>query len=103
MSVYNRHNGPQPTATIGWNTLLTSASEAGFRQAGEGVETRECEGESMPQNIYDDPEFFTGYSQLRRSREDLVGAPEWLVLRSMLPPLESVRVLDLGCGFGAFA
>jgi len=57
----------------------------------------------MPQNIYDDPEFFAGYSQLRRSREGLAGAPEWPVLRSMLPPLKGARVLDLGCGFGAFA
>jgi SAM-dependent methyltransferase len=57
----------------------------------------------MPQNIYDDPEFFAGYSQLRRSREGLAGAPEWPVLQSMLPPLEGARVLDLGCGFGAFA
>src|SRR5262249_10877011 len=63
--VCNRHNGHQATATIGWNTLLASMDEAGFRHAGEGAEIRECEGESMPQNIYDDPEFFAGYSQLR--------------------------------------
>ena len=30
----------------------------------------------MPQNIYDNPEFFAGYSQLPRSREGLAGAPE---------------------------
>src|SRR5712691_716838 len=57
----------------------------------------------MPQNIYDDPAFFEGYSKLRRSREGLAGAPEWPALRSMLLPLEGSRVLDLGCGFGAFA
>jgi SAM-dependent methyltransferase len=57
----------------------------------------------MTQNIYDDPAFFEGYSQLRRSREGLAGAPEWPALRSMLPPLWGSRVLDLGCGFGAFA
>jgi SAM-dependent methyltransferase len=57
----------------------------------------------MPQNIYDDPNFFAGYSQFRRSVEGLAGAPEWPVLRSMLPPLEGLRVLDLGCGFGWFA
>lgn len=57
----------------------------------------------MAQNIYDDPEFFAGYSQFRRSQEGLDGAPEWLTLRSMLPPMEGLRVLDLGCGFGAFA
>jgi SAM-dependent methyltransferase len=57
----------------------------------------------MPQNIYDDPEFFEGYSQFRRSREGLAGAPEWPTLHSMLPPMEGLRVLDLGCGYGWFA
>ncbi len=57
----------------------------------------------MSQNLYDDPAFFAGYSQLARSRDGLAGAPEWATLRSMLPPLEGLRVLDLGCGFGAFA
>src|SRR6476646_6076294 len=57
----------------------------------------------MPQNIYDDPNFFQGYSQLRRSREGLTGAPEWQVLREMLPPMQGLRVLDLACGFGAFS
>ena len=56
----------------------------------------------MAQNIYDDPTFFEGYSQFRRSREGLDGAPEWPTLRSMLPPIQRLRVLDLGCGFGAF-
>ena len=57
----------------------------------------------MPQNIYDDPDFFAGYSQFRRSREGLAGAPEWPTLQNMLPPMQGLRVLDLGCGFGAFA
>ena len=56
----------------------------------------------MPQNIYDDPDFFEGYSQLRRSCEGLAGAPEWPALRSMLPLLKGLCVLDLGCGFGWF-
>lgn len=57
----------------------------------------------MAQNIYDNPGFFAQYSQFLRSREGLAGAPEWPALRSMLLPLEGKRVLDLGCGFGAFA
>ena len=57
----------------------------------------------MPQNLYDDPDFFAGYSQFRRSREGLAGAPEWLALQTMLPPVSGLRILDLGCGFGAFA
>lgn len=56
----------------------------------------------MTQNIYDDETFFAGYSQLPRSVHGLDGAPEWPVLRAMLPELRGKRVLDLGCGFGWF-
>src|SRR5882757_3088478 len=56
----------------------------------------------MTQNIYDDEEFFEGYSRLGRSVEGLDGAPEWPALRALLPELRGLRVLDLGCGFGWF-
>jgi SAM-dependent methyltransferase len=56
----------------------------------------------MTQNIYDNSDFFAGYSQLGRSVEGLAGAAEWPSLRAMLPPLDGARVLDLGCGFGWF-
>lgn len=56
----------------------------------------------MAQNIYDNPEFFDGYSQLPRSRQGLDGAPEWPALRALLPNLHDLRVLDLGCGYGWF-
>ncbi len=54
----------------------------------------------MAQNVYDDPEFFAGYSRLRRQVEGLDGAPEWPRLRAMLPQVGGKRVADLGCGFG---
>lgn len=54
------------------------------------------------QNIYDDPEFFAGYSRLARSVEGLAGAPEWPALRALLPDLSGLRIVDLGCGFGWF-
>jgi SAM-dependent methyltransferase len=57
----------------------------------------------MAQNIYDNDEFFVAYSGLRRSVEGLDGAPEWPTLRSMLPELSGLRVVDLGCGFGWFS
>jgi SAM-dependent methyltransferase len=56
----------------------------------------------VTQTLYDDPAFFAGYSQLRRSQEGLDGAPEWPALRAMLPPLHGLRVVDLGCGYGWF-
>lgn len=56
----------------------------------------------MTQNIYDDWDFFVGYSQLPRSVEGLNGAPEWPSLQAMLPPLQDLKVLDIGCGFGWF-
>lgn len=57
----------------------------------------------MTQNIYDNPEFFQVYSQMRRSVEGLGGAAEWPVLRALLPDVRGKRILDLGCGFGWFA
>lgn len=54
------------------------------------------------QNIYDDDIFFAGYSKLARSVEGLAGAPEWPTLRAMLPAMEGLSVVDLGCGFGWF-
>ena len=72
------------------------------RGAGTGPATRNTETETMSQNIYDDPEFFAGYSRLGRSVEGLNGAAEWPALRAMLPPIRGLRVCDLGCGFGWF-
>ena len=54
------------------------------------------------QNIYDNAEFFEGYSQMRRSAEGLAGAAEWPSMRALLPDLHGLKVLDLGCGFGWF-
>lgn len=56
----------------------------------------------MAQNVYDDDEFFDGYSTLPRSVDGLDGAPEWPTLRAMLPPVADHAVLDLGCGYGWF-
>lgn len=56
----------------------------------------------VPQNIYDDPDFFAAYSSMARSTQGLDGAPEWPSLAAMLPPLDGQRVVDLGCGFGWF-
>jgi SAM-dependent methyltransferase len=56
----------------------------------------------MTQNIYDDPDFFAGYSRLGRSVEGLDGAAEWPALRALLPEMQGLRVVDLGCGFGWF-
>jgi ubiquinone/menaquinone biosynthesis C-methylase UbiE len=56
----------------------------------------------MTQNVYDNAEFFAGYSRLPRSMQGLDGAPEWPALRALLPDVRGASVLDLGCGFGWF-
>jgi SAM-dependent methyltransferase len=58
----------------------------------------------MPQNVYDDPEFYVGYERLRRTGTGLNAILEQPALWTLLPAsLEGMRVLDLGCGFGDFA
>jgi len=54
----------------------------------------------MAQNIYDNPDFFAGYSQLPRQVHGLAGAPEWPALRAMFPDMAGRRAIDLGCGVG---
>jgi len=54
----------------------------------------------MAQNIYDDKQFFEGYSQLPRQTQGLQGTPEWEFFRSLLPDIHDASVLDLGCGYG---
>jgi SAM-dependent methyltransferase len=56
----------------------------------------------MAQNIYDNPAFFEGYSQLGRSVEGLAGAAEWPALQALLPRVRGLNVVDLGCGYGWF-
>lgn len=65
----------------------------------DGARATHREG-NVAQNIYDNAEFFAGYSQLPRQVRGLDGAPEWPAVRAMLPDLNGLRVADLGCGFG---
>ncbi|MCC6177763.1 MAG: class I SAM-dependent methyltransferase [Chloroflexi bacterium] len=56
-----------------------------------------------PQNIYDDPDFFAGYSTLERFGDGWDRAVEHPVFIALLPDVRGVRVLDLGCGMGQLA
>lgn len=56
-----------------------------------------------PQNIYDNPDFYKSYRELRIKDTGLNGALEVPALRAQLPALSGLAVLDLGCGFGDFA
>ena len=53
-----------------------------------------------PQNIYDDPRFFAGYSTLERFGAGWTGALEQPLFLGLLPEVAGARVLDLGCGAG---
>jgi len=56
----------------------------------------------MKQNIYDNPQFFKGYIKLRETNNGLNDILEQPVLRTLLPRLEGLKVLDIGCGMGQF-
>jgi 2-polyprenyl-3-methyl-5-hydroxy-6-metoxy-1,4-benzoquinol methylase len=56
-----------------------------------------------PQNVYDDPRFFAGYSRLERFGPGWQRAVEHPDFVSLLPDARGKRVLDLGCGAGQLA
>jgi 2-polyprenyl-3-methyl-5-hydroxy-6-metoxy-1,4-benzoquinol methylase len=56
-----------------------------------------------PQNTYDDPEFFAGYSRLERFGSGWTKAFEYPSFMALLPDVSGRRVLDLGCGAGQLA
>lgn len=56
-----------------------------------------------PQNVYDDPEFLAGYSELERFRQEWGAAYEHGEFTSLLSDAAALRVLDLGCGAGQLA
>jgi 2-polyprenyl-3-methyl-5-hydroxy-6-metoxy-1,4-benzoquinol methylase len=61
------------------------------------------EDDLMKQNAYDDDTFFEGYKNLRESGSGLNDVLEQPSIRSLLPGLSGLDVLDLGCGMGQFA
>lgn len=54
----------------------------------------------MPQNIFDNEEFFNGYKQLRENRYNYNELVEQPAIKSLLPHLKNKKILDLGCGYG---
>jgi SAM-dependent methyltransferase len=58
----------------------------------------------MAQNIYDRADFFTEYSLVTRSVKGIsdlgTRAPEWPVMKALIPSVKEARFLDLGCGYG---
>lgn len=56
-----------------------------------------------PQNIYDDERFFGGYAQMERFGSGWDQAMEQPSFLGLLPDVQGLRVLDLGCGAGQLA
>lgn len=57
----------------------------------------------MKQNIYDNPEFFQQYKALRQRPSNYNRLLEQPTMKSLLPPLTNLQILDIGCGMGEFA
>ena len=56
-----------------------------------------------PQNIYDDPQFFAGYTQLDRFKAGWGRAMEHPDFLRLLGDVSGRQILDLGCGGGQLA
>ncbi|MCS4304112.1 trans-aconitate 2-methyltransferase [Chryseobacterium sp. BIGb0232] len=54
----------------------------------------------MKQNIYDDPDFFSGYRALRDGDKGLNELLEQPVMKNLLHPVQNKAILDMGCGLG---
>lgn len=54
----------------------------------------------MKQNIYDDPDFFSGYKALRDGDKGLNELLEQPVMKRLLHPVQDKTILDMGCGLG---
>lgn len=52
------------------------------------------------ENIYDNEEFFQRYAEMSRSKYGLDGSADWPTLKSLLPDLKNINMLDIGCGYG---
>ncbi|MCL5994999.1 MAG: methyltransferase domain-containing protein [Chloroflexi bacterium] len=61
------------------------------------------ENDNRPQNIYDDPQFFEGYSQMERFQSGWGLAMEHSSFVELVGDVSGRRVLDLGCGAGQLA
>lgn len=61
------------------------------------------ERDDHPQNIYDDPQFFAGYSEMDRFRSGWGRAMEHGSFVELLGDESGRRVIDLGCGAGQLA
>lgn len=57
----------------------------------------------MPQNIYDVPDFYEGYKNMREAGSGLNDCLEQPAFRKMVPDLTGKDILDLGCGMGHLA
>ncbi|MFJ6210271.1 class I SAM-dependent methyltransferase [Lysinibacillus sp. NPDC092081] len=57
----------------------------------------------MKQNIYDHLEFFRQYQKLRQGPNNFNNLLEQPALKSLLPNLSNLQMLDIGCGMGEFA
>lgn len=54
----------------------------------------------MAQNIYDNEIFYKAYLKLRTTSTGLNDVLEIPAVRSLLPNVKNMKILDLGCGFG---
>ena len=63
-------------------------------------EISEVNAIAVPQNVFDNDKFFTEYTELRKYPLSANNIEEKPSLFAMLPDLNGLDILDLGCGYG---
>ena len=82
-------------------TGTTAADEfAAFKYKDIITEISELKEIAVPQNIFDDDKFFSEYTELRAKPYSANDVEEKPSLYEMLPDLNGLNILDLGCGYG---
>lgn len=88
------------SAAVGCGFLVSVRPEGALGLGGLPSRSLCDDGCVSRQNVYDDPAFFAAYQEMRDAEGGINAAVDQPALRALLPDVNGMSVLDLGCGDG---